>query len=76
MLILPGDPEFDLTLFLAPPPDWRETADRVGEQVCFVASAGSGILRPADPNEVEEYLLGGEYDEMMGDYDDLDDDWL
>lgn len=75
MLILPGDPDFDLTLFQALPPGWRQVADRIGQQVCFVASAGSGLLRPATPDELDEYLCGGEYDEVTGAGDDLDDDW-
>lgn len=66
MIILPGDPLFDITLFQALPPGWRGVADRIGQQVAFVASAGSGLLRPATPGEVDEYLYGGEYDEVMG----------
>lgn len=40
-----------------------------------------GLLRFADDADLEEYLLGGEYDEIMGDQD-LDfeegeeDEWL
>lgn len=65
MIILPGDPEFDLTLACNLPPDWRKVADRLGENCVFVASSGSGVLRPCDPNETAEYLYGGEYDDRL-----------
>lgn len=75
MLILPGHPLFDYTLFCAIPPDWRKTADQIGQNCCFVATAGSGLLRPATPNELEDYLNGGEYDEVMGEENELDISW-
>ncbi|MDG2614707.1 hypothetical protein P7L53_00480 [Thermoleptolyngbya sichuanensis XZ-Cy5] len=72
-IILPGDPEFDWTLATAFPPDWRAVADRIGDYCTFVASPGSGLLRPATPGELEDYLWGGEYDERMMELD--DEDW-
>lgn len=62
LLIYPGNPEFDLTLTTFPP-NWREKADRIGGEVVFVAEPGSGLLRPANSQELTEYLYGGEYDE-------------
>ena len=75
MLLLPGDPEFDWTLTSSIPPSWRAAAAAIGEQVCFVAEAGSGLLRPASAEELEEYLNGGEYDDRLdeiGGDDDLE----
>jgi len=63
-LILPGDPLFDLTLFGHLPPGWQRTAEQVGQQVSFVCEE-SGIMRPATPDELEDYLYGGEYDEVI-----------
>lgn len=75
MLILPGDPLFDLTLSTAFPPDWRAVADRLGDAPIFIASAGSGVLRPATPEERAEYLYGGEYDERLEEIGDDEDYW-
>lgn len=64
-LILPGNPLFDLTLATAIPPGWRQASEACSAQVAFVAESGSGLLRPASPQELEDYLAGGEYDERM-----------
>ena len=64
-LILPGDPLFDWTLATAKPPGWQQSAAQTGEQVAFVASVGSGILRPASRQEMNDYLYGGEYDDRL-----------
>lgn len=73
-LILPGDPDFHFTLSQALPPGWREVADRIGKNVCFVASVETGLLRPATPDELNEYLWGGEYDQRLEENGDLADD--
>jgi hypothetical protein len=64
MLILPGNPLFNLTLSTAPPPNWRETAANHGT-FAFVAEPGSGLMRPASPDELQDYLEGGEYEERL-----------
>lgn len=64
MLLLPGDPEFDWWLS-QPPAFWRHHADRVGDQVCYVADAESGLLRPASASELIEYIESGEYDDRL-----------
>ncbi|MGG6293797.1 hypothetical protein ACQ4M4_05175 [Leptolyngbya sp. AN02str] len=64
-LILPGHPLFDETLATALPPDWQAVASRINQAPIFVASATDGILRPATPDELTEYLYGGEYDERL-----------
>ncbi len=63
-IILPGDPLFDLTLFSNLPPAWEKVAEQVGQQISFVCDE-SGLMRPATPDELEDYLYGGEYDEVM-----------
>lgn len=74
LLLLPGDPGFSETLALNPPPSPNHQGN------IFVMGA-EGLLRFADDADLEEYLLGGEYDEIMGDQD-LDfeegeeDEWL
>ncbi|MBD2465780.1 hypothetical protein H6G89_32850 [Oscillatoria sp. FACHB-1407] len=65
LLILPGDPEFDLTLSCSLPPGWVEVARHMSQQIAFVASADSGLLRPATNAELTEYLYGGEYGERL-----------
>ncbi len=54
-IILPGSILFDETLALAPPPDWNNyAADRGnGDAVALVADAFTGLLRPANWDEVE-----------------------
>ena len=76
-LILPGDPLFDTTLATAIPPGWRQAADQCGQQVAFVAPpGGSGLLRPATPEELVDYLAGGEYDDRQAELEDKDDEQL
>ncbi|MFE4108565.1 hypothetical protein [Almyronema epifaneia] len=64
-LILPGTPEYNLTLSTALPPDWVEAANRLAGEYYFVAEAESGLLRPASADELEEYIYGGEYEERL-----------
>lgn len=70
LVILPGDPEFDWTLACTLPPGWVEVANQVSQQIAFIASADSGLLRPATDAELTEYLYGGEYDERLAGIDD------
>ena len=69
MLILPGNPLFDLTL-ATPRPDWRDTAVRDGNTYAFVAEPGSGLMRPVTESELEDYLEGGEYDARLAEIED------
>lgn len=70
MLILPGDPEFALTLGTALPPGWEELANRLGGEYAFIARAGSGLLEPCSPDELDEYIEGGEYEQRLRECDD------
>jgi len=74
-LILPGDPEFDLTLATAFPPDWREKADRWSGDYGFVVDVETGMLRVVNSQQMQEYAFGGEYDERLQqiDIDEIDD---
>ncbi len=58
-IMVPGDPGFSETL-LNPPPDWTETASATGDGCAFVEDINTGLLRPATPKELEEYMYGGE----------------
>jgi len=64
MLILPGDPEFDISLS-ALPPNWKDITHAYSGQVAFVADADTGILRPANIREMDDYLYGGEYEDRL-----------
>ncbi|MBL1179448.1 hypothetical protein [Pantanalinema sp. GBBB05] len=63
-LILPGDPEFYQTLGTTLPP---AAPDQV-----FIVRAGSLILEPASPDEVDDYLQSGEYDQRLAEMGDDD----
>lgn len=71
MLILPGDPLFQFTLDTAPPPGWQHNP--FGEEMCLVKDLESGLLRPATIAEAEEYIWGGELDEVDEKYGEDDD---
>lgn len=65
MIILPGNPLFDMTL-ATPPPDWKVKQEKSGGAINFVKDEETGIFRSVTPDELMEYLLGGEYDEVIG----------
>lgn len=64
-LILPGDPQFDRTLAMAPPPNWREIAARNTGEFAFIMRSDSGLMEPVSHRELDEYLYGGEYEERL-----------
>ena len=65
MIILPGDPLFEITLSTAIPPNWKETAEKGNDFHAFVVEPGSNLLRPVTWKEMEDYIYGGEYDERL-----------
>lgn len=73
-LLLPGDPLFDRVL--STPLGWiqNQYSNGIGEQCAMVADAETGILRPASPEELDDYLWGGEYDERMENLGEEEDD--
>ena len=71
-LILPGDDEYDETIGSIYPFDWREFAWKNCGEFCFVVDSQSGLMRPASFEETDEYLYGGEYDELLDSNPDLE----
>jgi hypothetical protein len=66
ILILPGDPEFDI-LAATPPPDLKGNDET---NLSYVIGH-DGIPRAvSSQRELDEYLLGGEYEEVIESYDD------
>lgn len=62
-IILPGDPVFDYTLANALPPSWHsQTHDN--DCCALVMDATTNLLRPATNSELEDYLEGGEYEQV------------
>ena len=74
LLILPGDPEYSLTLGANLPPGWHQVRAQTNGSFALVARAGSGLLEAVPWNEVEEFLEGGEYDQRMAEMEALEDD--
>lgn len=63
LIYTPDHPEFYEILHSAPPPGWKNVinSDFSG---CFAVRSDSLLLCPLSPEEEEEYLEGGEYDEL------------
>ncbi len=74
-LILPGSPEYEMTLGMLPL-GWQHDAHRFSGNYAFVADSETGLLRTVDGRGFQEYLLGGEYDERLAQmgYGNSDDD--
>jgi hypothetical protein len=62
-LLLPGDPGFYETLHGSLPPGWRNGVDSDFGGY-FAVKADSLLLEPLSPEEVADYMEGGEYDEL------------
>jgi hypothetical protein len=67
-LILPGNPLFDLTLDTAIRPDASHYLNPSTGGLYMIKSA-DGLMRPATLEELNDYLYGGEYDEVYEDDD-------
>lgn len=65
VLILPGTPLFEQTLSLVPPPDWLAVSHHEGAQCAFVMRADSGLMEAVSISDLDDYLLGGEYDSRL-----------
>lgn len=64
-LILPGSIEFDLALGVLPP-NWQQERSSTSEPFALVVRAdGPGFLEPLSGEALEEYLEGGEWDEVL-----------
>lgn len=73
-IILPGDPAFDWTL-ITPPPDWQKEAAKDPDGFAFVVEPGSGLVRVANADDLEDYLYGGEYDERLEEIGELEEEF-
>lgn len=64
LIMTPDDPGFSEILYTAPPPD----VARTDNHFCYVVGI-DGIPRAVrEDRQLEDYLWGGEYDEMMDCY--------
>lgn len=73
-LILPGHPFFNDWLYATLPPSWRDFAFH-NPDFCFVAREGSGLLEAVSEKDMEEYVEGGEYDLVLENQIDENDDY-
>ena len=68
MIMLPSDPGyFDILHGFIPP--WELAAHHDGDHA-MVVDSGTGLLRSANFGEIEEYVYGGELDEVEATYND------
>jgi hypothetical protein len=72
--MLPEHPLFNIIL-ATPPPDFKNKQANSSVPINFIRDCESGIFRSATPEELEDYLYGGEYDQIMGDEEDEQEDW-
>lgn len=70
-LILPGHPDFEAWLHQNFPPDWGDFAYS-NPDFAFVVRSDSRILEAVSHEEMEEYIEGGEYDELLDGMDNLE----
>jgi hypothetical protein len=73
VILLPGDPGWDWTL-AQPPPDWQQAAAKDPDGFAFIVEPGSGLMRVADADDLEEYICGGEYEERLDEIGGLDEE--
>ena len=74
LILTPSDPGFYEILYGTYPPGWQETSG--GFAAFVVRHDRGGIMSAATDDELDEYLGGGEYDEVMDDENDLGESWL
>ena len=64
LIMTPDWPWFNEILQETPPPGWRQSVDSDFSRA-FIVDSATGIMRPATDAELDEYIEGGEYDEMV-----------
>lgn len=62
-LLLPGDPQFNAWMAI-PPPDTNHAY--------VVRPGGNGLMESVSADELDEYLLSGEYDERLDEIEEED----
>ncbi|NER84498.1 MAG: hypothetical protein F6K42_34245 [Leptolyngbya sp. SIO1D8] len=65
LIMLPEHPLFEVILSSVKPPGWRQASERLGDETNYVADPETGLLRTATPDELMDYVWGGEYDERL-----------
>ncbi|MCT7965160.1 hypothetical protein NG799_02280 [Laspinema sp. D1] len=70
LIMTPEDEGFYQWLLL-PPPSLREKQEKEGEHCALVAD-DSGMLRPVNSSEFSDYWLGGEYDYVFQEFEELE----
>jgi hypothetical protein len=70
--MLPGDPGFNEILSTSLPTGWEHVRAQNAGECFFVADSQTGLLRPANDRELDEYLYGGEYDERLATFEEQD----
>lgn len=63
-LILPSHPDFIPTLQAAPF-FWQEIQKDKCQTISYVVDSESGVLKPVNEKDLEEYMFGGELDEVI-----------
>jgi hypothetical protein len=66
LIMTPDHPDFGTILHSQLPPGWeKQFSGNVGGT--FIVRAETGLLEPASEAEIDEYLYGGEYEEVVND---------
>jgi hypothetical protein len=69
LIMLPDHPNFGAILHSKLPPGWQNSIDSDFSGT-FCVRADTGLLEPLSADKLDEYLDGGEYDELELDDDD------
>lgn len=67
LIMLPTDPGFYHWLGL--PPNWEDVASRTNGEFAVVNRIDTGVLEAVPWQEAEDYIWGGELDELEGEED-------
>lgn len=57
------------------PPNWQQAAAKDPDGFAFVFEPGSGLMRVADADDLEDYLYGGEYDERLEEIGEIEEEF-
>lgn len=63
-ILTPDSPYFTETLNALIPQFWGQKLEHCGGHVVWAVRAGSGLMEPLSHAEADEYLYGGEYDQV------------
>lgn len=71
LIITPDDGDIFYQWLLLPSPSLQKKQEKEGEHCALVADE-SGILRPVNISEFQEYWLGGEYDYVFQEFEEFE----